>query len=1424
MTQTGIASLRRCGLCLVAVVLIVLGSAVPAWGAEYFVSLDGRDDADGRTAATAFRTIQKGIDALQPGDTLTLAPGEYFERVSRDGLGSAQVDTVIRAQVPGMTVLRGDVPAPELRKVDGFRFVYAAALDHAPLAVIEHHMLHTLLPKANPAELEFDPGYFHYDAQAKLLYISNPDLSPPDQRRYTLIMAEGSGLQLNNPQRVIIDGLAAGGFSGCAINLNVPVACTLRRCVTFLSQIGIRMGPADKLGGEGGGKNVVEHCDSFGHTFGGIVRYGANDDIIRHCRTYKTRREGAEHFGIMHYVAMPGTLLIADNISWGQSFDYSVKPVANERLERNVALGYIRNAKMYNCLIGGGNEYDRGSTTITAPDNILFEREKNLDRNFEFADPLNLDFRLQPDSRFRNAAPDKSDRGPFPYMANIFYLATSGDDAADGLSMRKPWRTLDRALKTLRPGDTLYLDEGEYAGVNWNKPGDGKSPIRLGARGRGTVVIKGKLTVAGAAALKLDRLAFADGLTLNSGSDIAVNNCTFFGPTGLNAEKVRTLSVTHSLFAAVPLTMARCEAVTLAGNIFANAGAPAVQVDSASVIRHSDYNSYQDASQCWQVKSSRRSLREIQRQQDRYSVVLTPELSVEKGVPQLVNVGRFQSLGPHSTAMGLHHDYDVAPASLDLVGPFLHLATDTTANLEWWSSRPATFSIAWGDTPEMTKVIQGIKSGARFNTFTLSGLTPGQTYYFSIRAAEAAPVDGRSLPVLQPKAPPLRFTTASAPRPATVYYVAGDGDDSRDGLSRRNAFRTLKQAADRVGPGDTVMIASGQFNESVRVRAAGAKDQPITFRAMPGERPVIKGNNLARAFELYMKPDIHFDGLVFQGFGTEIFSIRRSPRVQITRCFDIVAAVDESPDLVVRNCVLRGGWVNVSVSRSPRSAIENNVFVMAILQHVSTEDPTVAVRGNIFCENVRNKCHQTLLFLNEKGIESDNCFYVRWPEDERLVVSNRTLPQYRLRSGTNSVAANPMMLGVPGWKQGWQQGRGAEEAAEIADFQAYFTGNPRLILRGTGLQPDAFDGLTSSAKSWPLTQAWAQTLIAAEDAAAVLVKEGKDADAVAAYEALAATTPLPDRLKAQYLEQASQCAQRVKDYDRAMALAKAIPLRPISVRRQMELMLDRKDYAGVLNSFTQSKMGGQNFHQSWTYPELEDVMADLYHYRSIAFRETGDLAAAEADLKIMNDKRTQLGYRCGEAIHDLVSLRLGDFYRQYLNDDERALAAYQGVLDRTTWSPFGRPRKPAARGADPTLAAATRATSEILSKQGKAGEVVQLQFNLLIARADAEASMYRREPALALFRQALAVPGKFTPAMADAAGRIAAMKEDDRNKLVAALGSLIADLSDDGKGLLIRLAGEPVSADQDAALRTILLLAPVEKVTEFLNKADAPKP
>jgi hypothetical protein len=514
--------------------------------------------------------------------------------------------------------------------------------------------------------------------------------------------------------------------------------------------------------------------------------------------------------------------------------------------------------------------------------------------------------------------------------------------------------------------------------------------------------------------------------------------------------------------------------------------------------------------------------------------------------------------------------------------------------------------------------------------------------------------------------------------------------------------------------------------------------------------------------------------------------------------------------MLVRNCVLHGGWTSLALSRCPDSRVENNVFIMTILRQLTCDAPTV-VRGNIFCECIRNKTHQTLLQLSSNVMESNNCFYLRWPEDEKLAINNRALPEYRIRTGSDALVANPMMPGTPGRVQGWQR-------SSDKDFDEFFTTNPELILHGIGLQPEAFGDFHLGAAKWPYDLAWAKKFVEAADAASALAADGKDAEALAAYTDLAKNLPTSDRLKADVLEKAFLCARRLKDYDRAMQLANDIPVPPIAMQRQMQLMLEEEQYDELLDAFTHDSMGGRNFHLSFVYPEQEDVMADLYYYRSLAYIHTNDLAAAEADLRIMNDKRTQLSYRSGEAIHDRVWLQLGDFYRTHLKDDDQSLAAYTNVCDRMTWAPWGRPPKPISTGGSETLAAATKGACEILRKQGKFDEVNKLQFNLLKAQAEASASLLKEPETLSKFKALLAIPGGLTADREACAKHIEGSEKAVRKEVVVGLGAMATGLTEDARDLLVKAAAAPEAEARQTALRVLLMFAPVDKADELLDK------
>ncbi len=76
-----------------------------------------------------------------------------------------------------------------------------------------------------------------------------------------------------------------------------------------------------------------------------------------------------------------------------------------------------------------------------------------------------------------------------------------------------------------------------------------------------------------------------------------------------------------------------------------------------------------------------------------------------------------------------------------------------------------------------------------------------------------------------------------------TYWVAIDGDDAAPG-TRDEPWATLQHAADSVGPGATVFVREGVYEQRVEVRDSGAPGRPLTFAAAPDERVVLEGSSL----------------------------------------------------------------------------------------------------------------------------------------------------------------------------------------------------------------------------------------------------------------------------------------------------------------------------------------------------------------------------------------------------------------------------------------------------------------------------------------------------------------------------------------------------------------------------------------------------
>lgn len=101
------------------------------------------------------------------------------------------------------------------------------------------------------------------------------------------------------------------------------------------------------------------------------------------------------------------------------------------------------------------------------------------------------------------------------------------------------------------------------------------------------------------------------------------------------------------------------------------------------------------------------------------------------------------------------------------------------------------------------------------------------------------------------------------PAMATTYYLAPGGDDAGAGTAAQ-PWATLEHASDVAGPGDTVVLAPGEYPGQLHPQRSGEAEAPIVFRAAERHQAVLTGPENGYAAVLRDVSHIRLEGLAFR--------------------------------------------------------------------------------------------------------------------------------------------------------------------------------------------------------------------------------------------------------------------------------------------------------------------------------------------------------------------------------------------------------------------------------------------------------------------------------------------------------------------------------------------------------------------------------
>ena len=208
---------------LITVAILLTTTAADVFAATYYVSVDGDDAAPG-TEAQPVRTILRGAELAQAGDTVIVGNGRYNEYILVPNSGEPGKPITFRAAEPGKAVVTASFPLEGLERVEGTENLYSASVaeiygvettavrpgsSNLPkqecYGLVDNSTLtaYTMLPSLEACDAV--PGSFMLDRNALRIYVHFTDDSGPDQHQMELCTLYGT-FYVSGKNDIIIEG------------------------------------------------------------------------------------------------------------------------------------------------------------------------------------------------------------------------------------------------------------------------------------------------------------------------------------------------------------------------------------------------------------------------------------------------------------------------------------------------------------------------------------------------------------------------------------------------------------------------------------------------------------------------------------------------------------------------------------------------------------------------------------------------------------------------------------------------------------------------------------------------------------------------------------------------------------------------------------------------------------------------------------------------------------------------------------------------------------------------------------------------------------------------------------------------------------------------------------------------------------------